>query len=240
MDFTNCYEDTKRAESYAKLEFPGTYYLAYRDLPAITAKHVKGNTAMDFGCGAGRSTRFLRNQGFKVTGVDISNEMITMANSIDPNGDYRLVEEGSLGHFAGNSFDLVQSIFTFDNIPTEELKVKLFSEFNRILRKGGYMINLVSSPEIYTHDWASFITTCFPDNFTAKCGDKVKTIMKDVEDQRPVEDILWPDEDYKKVYKAAGLELVATYRPLGKKNEPYQWVNETHVAPWVIYVLAKA
>ena len=26
MDFSNVYEDAKRAEAYAKLEFPGTYY----------------------------------------------------------------------------------------------------------------------------------------------------------------------------------------------------------------------
>lgn len=52
------------------------------------------------------------------------------------------------------------------------------------------MINLVSSQELYVNDWASFTTTCFADNFTAKCGDRVYTIMKDVEDQRPVEDAL--------------------------------------------------
>jgi hypothetical protein len=33
MDFRNVYEDSKRADAYAKMEFPGTYYLAYRDLP---------------------------------------------------------------------------------------------------------------------------------------------------------------------------------------------------------------
>ena len=35
MDFANVYEDTRRAAAYANLEFPGTYYLAYRDLPDI-------------------------------------------------------------------------------------------------------------------------------------------------------------------------------------------------------------
>lgn len=239
MSFTNCYEDAKRAESYSKLEYPGTYYLAFRDIPEILSKHAKGRKALDFGCGAGRSTRFLQNLGYDTTGVDISSEMIALANKIDPNGQYRLVEEGRLNHFADASFDVIQSAFTFDNIPTLELKVNLFNEFRRILKPGGCMINLVSSPELYTHDWASFITTCFPENFTAKCGDRVKTIMKDVDDQRPVDDILWPDEDYRKVYKSAGLELVETYRPLGKKSEPYQWVNETKIAPWVIYVLRK-
>jgi hypothetical protein len=33
--------------------------------------------------------------------------------------------------------------------------------------------------------------------------------------------------------------LIKTYKPLGKENEPYEWVNETTIAPWVIYVLKK-
>ena len=34
MSFTNVYDDAQRAEAYGTLECPGTYYLAYRDLPA--------------------------------------------------------------------------------------------------------------------------------------------------------------------------------------------------------------
>ena len=64
MGLFNSYEDAKRAETYAKLEFPGTYYLAYRDLPGIIFDHVKGRKALDFGCGTGRSTRFLQKIGF--------------------------------------------------------------------------------------------------------------------------------------------------------------------------------
>jgi len=49
----------------------GTYYLAYRDLPALIQQHVPGRRALDFGCGAGRSTRFLQRLGFQVFGADI-------------------------------------------------------------------------------------------------------------------------------------------------------------------------
>jgi hypothetical protein len=61
--FRNVYEDTVRAEAYSRLEFPGTYFLAYRDLPEILSRHVVGGSVVDFGCGAGRSTRFLRRGG---------------------------------------------------------------------------------------------------------------------------------------------------------------------------------
>ncbi len=41
MSSFNCYEDARRAEAYARLEFPGTYYLAYRDLPQIIRRYVR-------------------------------------------------------------------------------------------------------------------------------------------------------------------------------------------------------
>jgi predicted TPR repeat methyltransferase len=56
--------------------------LAYRDLPRIISEHVKGRKAIDFGCGAGRSTRFLRRIGFDVVGVDIAEDMIKKARGI--------------------------------------------------------------------------------------------------------------------------------------------------------------
>ena len=61
--------------------------------------------------------------------------------------------------------------------------------------------------------------------------------MLDVDDSRPVEDILWTGEDYDEVYRRSGLAPIKIYRPLAKRTEPYSWVNETAIAPWIIYVL---
>ncbi len=239
MDFANAYEDSRRAESYAKLRFPGTYYLAYRDLPKIITRHVRGNKAIDFGCGTGRSTRFLRGFGFETIGLDIARDMIDKAREIDAAGNYHLIEYNGLNKLESDAYNLVLSAFTFDNIPTMERKVRLFRELSALLKAEGRIINLVSSPNMYTHEWASFTTRSFPENHHAKSGDKVRIIMTDVEDRRPIEDILWTDRAYREVYRRVGLEVAEKYMPLAKESEPFKWVNETRIAPWVIYVLKK-
>ncbi len=235
--FSNVYDDKLRAESYNRLEFPGTYYLAYRDLPAIIRKHVRGTKAIDFGCGTGRSTRFLRTLGFDVTGLDVSQPMLALARRNDPAGDYRLVTDEDLGNVPANNYDLVLSAFTFDNIPTMEKKVGLFRSLRGLLNQSGCIISMVSSPEIYLNEWASFSTKDYPQNRTAKSGEKVFIVMLDVSDSRPVEDVVWSEEDYRETYKRAGLSQSASYKPLGREGEPYKWKNETTIAPWVIYVL---
>lgn len=239
MAFGNTYEDDAYAAAYAKLEFPGTYYLAFRDLPEILSTHVTGQRALDLGCGAGRSTRLLIKLGFTTVGVDIAPEMIREAQTIDPSGDYRLVGDGNLRELADHTLDLVLAAFTFDNIPTAERKIKLFTELARLMKPTGRIVNLVSAPEIYWHEWASFSTKDFPENRQAECGDTVKIIVTALEDKRPVTDIIWPDEAYRGVYARSGLDVVETYRPLGRDDEPFEWITETAVAPWVIYVLGR-
>lgn len=237
--FSNIYDDKARADAYAKLEFPATYYLAYRDLPEIIRQHVRGRKALDFGCGAGRSSRFLRELGFDVMGVDSAEHMLVRARELDPKGEYRLVPDGDLASLAGGTYDLVSSIFTFDNIPTMEKKVALFRSLAKLLNTGGRIVSLVSAPEIYVNEWASFSTKDFPENRTAKSGDTVRIVMLDVEDKRPVEDIIWSDADYDEVYRRSGLVPIETYRPLARPSERYAWVSETTIAPWVIYVLGR-
>ncbi len=237
--FYNSYGDVKRAEAYAKLGFSGTYYLAYRDLSNILFEHVKRKKALDFGCGTGRSTRFLQNLGFDTIGVDIAEEMIMKAREFDPNGNYCLIKDCDFREFDKNTYDLVLSAFTFDNIPTKQKKIYILKEIRNLLNSDGRIINIVSRPEIYVNEWVSFSTKNFPENKKAKSGDKVKIIITDLKDKRPVEDIIFSDEEYKEVFKKAGLVLIRSYKPLAKENRLYNWINETKIAPWIIYVLKK-
>jgi SAM-dependent methyltransferase len=236
-DLVNCYENATRAEAYAKLEFANTYHLAFRDLPELFHAHVKGTAALDFGCGTGRSTRFLCQLGFEVVGVDISAKMIAQARAIDPQGDYRLIPGDDMSALPRAGFSLIQSAFTFDNIPGAETKSRLFRGLCELLRPDGILVNIVSAPEIYVNEWASFSTKAFPENHNARPGDPVKIITTDFEDRSPAVDILWPHESYLEVYGRSGLEVVEVRKPMARGDEPYPWVSETRIAPWVVYIL---
>ncbi len=236
-DRGNPYDDPARAASYAGLEFPGTYYLAYRDLPDLIARHAGGVRALDFGCGAGRSTRFLRGLGFSAVGVDISAPMIDAARARDPDGDYRVVPPGNLTGLPAGGYDLILSVFPFDNIATTEIKAAIFRGLRSRLAAGGAIINVSAAPAVYVNEWVSFSTRDFPGNRFAANGDPVSAVMLDGADRRPVTDVLWTDEGRREVYRAAGLTPVETCRPLGRNDEPFPWVTERTISPWQIDVL---
>ena len=239
MEFQNTYEDPRRAAAYDELELGGTYDLIFGNLPALLAQHVKGRRALDFGCGTGRSTRFLQRLGFSTTGLDISSEMVAIARQRDPEGDYRVIDDGCFQALAESSSDLVQSAFTFDNIPGFERKVRLFRGLRNLLADHGVLVNIVSTPEIYTHEWVTFSTRDFPENSTAQFGEVVRIVTTEYSDARPVEDIVWSHGDYLRVYSEAGLESVRVERPLAVGDEGIAWKSETSVAPWAVYVLRK-
>lgn len=266
--FSNAYADPDRAASYSSLEFPATYALAFRDLPALFRKHgvspeSGGLRALDFGCGAGRSTRFLRGLGFDVLGVDISAAMLARARELDADagagsgagaGDRYVFIDDDPAALPPGPFDLVLAAYPFDNIPGEDHRAALLTGLRerlapaRVAESGarsggagrsgsvGRLVLVASSPELYVHEWATFTTAAYPENASAGSGDPVRIAIKEGGDPRPVHDLRWFDRDYRSAFDRAGLEVLEVHRPLATGDEPHAWVNETEIAPWVIYV----
>jgi SAM-dependent methyltransferase len=239
MDLYNTYEDRQRAAAYDELDLGGTYDLVFRNLPDLFEQHVQGRRALDFGCGTGRSTRFLQKLGFKTTGVDISAQMVGFARQHDPVGDYQVIGDGDFQALAEGGFDLVQSAFTFDNISGRERRARILGGLGKLLADNGVLVNIVSRPEIYTHEWVTFSTRDFPENALARGGDVVKIVTTEYSDARPVEDVLWTHGDYLQLFKDSGLEMVCVELPLASGDEGIAWKSETSVAPWAIYLLKK-
>ena len=232
----NVYADEERARAYATLQFPGTYHLAFRDLPELIRRYKKGSRALDFGCGTGRSTRFLRSLGLNVVGADISPAMLDQARALDPSGEYQLIRNSVADEFSSGAFDVILATFSFDNMPNTA-KSEVLLALRILLSPNGRFFLVVSSPEIYINEWASFSTGDFSENRNARDGDRVRIIMLDVPDRRPVEDVFCTDAQYRRLFENAGLKVLAVHKPLATGKESTQWVSETTTAAWTIYIL---
>lgn len=230
------YNESDLADYYSALDYEGTFSLAVRDLPEIIARHVTGRTALDFACGGGRSTRFLKSLGFDTVGADISEAMLANAVERDPEGPYLLVGDADLSALDGRTFDLVHSAFPFCTTEKQETIRANLAALRTTLAPDSRLIVVEPTAILYQCEWLSFSTADFPENASAKSGDPVGAIFRDRTDS-PVYDILWTDADYRQSFEAAGLRLLETHLPLARDDDPEPWISERDIAPWVIYVL---
>jgi trans-aconitate methyltransferase len=233
----NAYQDEERARAYASLGFTGTYYLAFRDLPELIRRHGAGSrNALDFGCGAGRSTRFLRELGFETIGIDVSAAMLAQARAADPAGTYLHIQDDAATGWPAGPFDLTLAAFPFDNIGDVAHRIRLLTALRTRLEPRGVLVLVASAPELYTHEWVSHTTAAFrAENARRRPGEVVRVVIRHGGDGRPVHDQLWRDADYRAHFAAAGFRVLELVQPLGRADEPIDWQSETTLSPWLIY-----
>ena len=226
------------ANTYAELRIDGTFYLAFRDLPQIFESYLQEDDkrALDYGCGPGRSTRFLETLGFHTVGVDISEDMLSQARQIDSTGEYHLIQSGMLP-FEDNSFGLVFSSFVFLEVSSLDKIQQILAEMKRVLKETGVIVIVTSPFDCYKGDWVSF-TYDFPENKRdIQSGEAVKLQIKNTE--VVLYDFHWLEEDYERLFDQVGLKLADTLRPLGEKDDPVEWLDEETKASTLIYVLQR-
>jgi predicted TPR repeat methyltransferase len=72
----------EQRKKYSLSKISGTGYLAYRDVQKFSLFHeVNFSKGLCLGCGIGRSTKFLSNFCNHVSGIDVSKEMLDMAEN---------------------------------------------------------------------------------------------------------------------------------------------------------------
>lgn len=226
----------KHASKYAELGIDDANYLAFRDIPQLIQKHAKGLAALDYGCGAGRSTRFLKNLGLHVVGVDINQDMLEQAVSRDKSTSYYNIRSEQLP-FENESFDIVFSSFVFLEISTKKEIEKIFLEMMRVLRRDGVIIVITSSMDVYKGNWIGFKYDFPENNRDIQSGETFKLQFQGTE--IILYDYLWTDEDYKQILDRLGLHIVEHHKPLGYDTDPFEWLDEKKVSPVAIYIIKK-
>jgi len=93
--------------------------------------------ALDLGCGAGRDTRFLLDQGFKVTAVDnVSHAIALLANF--PQGRLRAVQ-ASFEAFEFETYDLINAHFALP-FTSEDRFHEVFARIKHALNADGIFV----------------------------------------------------------------------------------------------------
>lgn len=97
--------------------------------------------AVDVGCGAGRFSRPLGARFRSVVGVDVSGEMVELAQELHPSGDYPALEfrlsDGVQLPVEDGSTDFVFSYEVFQHMPSQGIVQRNLEEIRRALRPGG-------------------------------------------------------------------------------------------------------
>lgn len=94
--------------------------------------------------------------------MDISGEMICQARALDPDNDYRFINNGRLPS-TDESHDFAFSSFVLIEISSKDLIKRTLSEVQRVLKKGGIFIILTANEMIYTHEWPT-LSSNYPEN----------------------------------------------------------------------------
>ncbi|MDY0406933.1 class I SAM-dependent methyltransferase [Virgibacillus sp. 179-BFC.A HS] len=106
-------------------------------IPFITAHADAAKPALDIGCGDGYGTHKLAKAGFDVVGVDLSSEMISLANSHTHDSNIRFVEADARNlPFENGEFACIMAINVLEW--TENPK-KVLAEWLRVLQKDGLL-----------------------------------------------------------------------------------------------------
>lgn len=224
------------SEQYSALEIEGSYYLAFEPIGELVERMIeKKGRSLDFGCGTGRSTRFLNRLGFETIGVDHNLAMLKQAQQIRE-GVYHHLDSEKLP-FPNAYFNLIFQSFVLLEYASISDMVRTFQELNRVLEEDGVAIIVTGSEEYYRRDWCSFQLN-YAENQSLTSGSTAKVIIRGTD--IVLFDYYWTDSDYQNAFKQAGFEVIETVQPLARGDEPFQWVSECEVPCWTIYALKKS
>lgn len=143
------------AKLYASIGIDGTTYEIGFDAVREMLGDIRGQTFLDFGCGAGRSTEFLADLGAgRVYGVDHDSRMLDVARARVMAGTTLLLASEEIP-LPDASVDGAISLNVFIEIRTRGQMRRICAEVARVLRPGGSFIVESSSPMAFGHTSAA-------------------------------------------------------------------------------------
>jgi len=148
-DFINTKKTYNRiARDYHHLrtkKYPqGWFYNELLEMPTTLKLlgNIRGKKILDLGCGTGIYAKILTKKGAKVKGIDISKEMIKIAQKENPEIEFKVGNAEKLP-YKSKEFDIVLSALVLEYFKDWN---KVLKEINRVLEKDGLLIFSIGNP----------------------------------------------------------------------------------------------
>ena len=105
-----------------------------------------GGWILDVGCGAGEPVaRYFVDRGDRVTGIDVSERMLTLARRQAPEATFHAMDMRSLA-FPSASFTAITAVYAVFHLPRAD-HAALFAGFARVLQPGGRLLLTLATRE---------------------------------------------------------------------------------------------
>lgn len=111
------------------------------EIKKFSKKVIKNGRILDLGCGPGHHSKYFSTHNFKVTGIDLSSEMIKLAKSEFAGLDFRVMDILDLD-FAENSFDGVWASASLLHVNKNQLELILIKIKEILINDGILYISL--------------------------------------------------------------------------------------------------
>jgi SAM-dependent methyltransferase len=195
-EYTNHVRNPNESIYHSLYEKPAMYNL----LPDL-----RGKSVISLGCGSGEDCHYIKQRGAsKVTGVDISEQLLKAASSAYPECDFRLMNMENLA-FDDGSFDFAYSSLAIHYI---ENWSKTFNAVYRVLKSNSYFLFSCDHP-VYS---AMKITQ---NDENIKVRQLSRTLKKDTKEATIVGDYL----THSAIVETAGMAVTTWHKPIGEIAE---------------------
>ena len=174
--------------------FSPTYFRLSKALQ-ILKKTPIDEKVLDFGCGAGRFTRALKDYrpDLEVHGCDISLSAITMAKRQNDGVDYKQSEIDQKIDYPDNYFS---NIFIFDVLEHVNKPIEVLSDLHRILKNDGILFLQVPCEKDWLSLWFWFDKLGWKKEITKKFAGHVN---------------FWSRKELEKIFVPAGFKIEKKY-----------------------------
>lgn len=116
----------------------------YLDWISVILKGGKAGRVLDLGCGNGIPVaKYLADQGYAVTGVDISEKQVERARSLVPRASF-ICQDMTILTFNEESFSAITAFYSIIHIPVED-HPRVLQNIFKWLQGGGYFIATLGS-----------------------------------------------------------------------------------------------